>query len=1142
MSAATNTTKHAGILTVLITCAVLLLAGAAPAAGAPAWQIESLSNSTVQPGGEHEYIVQLTNPSSQSTTGEIEVTGALPAGMTAEEGAIDPEVFSPGVPCTAGDGSWPISGASTFKCVYSGEVQGKYGFTLVKLKVSVDPAASGVLTSSFKVSGGGLAPASRVDPTLVASQAPGFGLDAFDVAVSNAAGTPYTQAGGHPETATTSLDFNTVDTPAPLPLTGYPVEPTKDVVADLPAGFIGNPTTVDQCTTGDLLFLPGGEWEPLCAASSQVGTMTVRFNLTPLNGVALVPLPLYNIVPPAGASARFATVILGTPIVLDGRLRNDGEYAIAVDSRDIPDVLGLAGITTTFWGRPGSSVHDGERACPGQQVPANHGPTCVSGKPGVFLRNPTSCTGRGLPWALHIDSWDHPGAFTTDGAPDLTDPAWKSSSIVSHQLPGYPASPNDPSTAWGPEVPITGCEEVPVKGNLQASPTAIETETPTGLTVHVEVPNPGLENPEGISASDIKGVKVTLPQGVTINPSQAEGLGVCTPAQYASTELSFHPDPAKGCPSDSKIGTVVLHSLLLNEEVDGNVYIAKPFDNPFGSLLALYLVLENPQRGILVKQEGKVETDPVTGQITTTFSAIPQLPFSSFDFKFREGARAPLVTPALCGTYETNAVLTPWSNPSHTITSSSTFQIVHGIGGGACPSGGVPPFVPQVISGSQNNNAASYTPFYLHITRQDGEQELTKFTTVLPPGLTGNLTGIPFCSDAAIETARHKMGAQELAEPSCPAASEIGHTIVGAGVGSVEAHTPGKVYLAGSYHGSNLSIVSITSATVGPFDLGTVVIRFGLRINPTTAQVEVDSTGSDPIPHIIDGIVVHVRDIHVYMDRPNFIRNPTSCDPLSVTNTITGAGADYTNPADQNPVSVNTRFQAANCSLLGFKPSFKVSTSGKTSRANGASLTVKLTYPKAPDGSQANIAKVKVDLPRQLPSRLTTLQKACTDRTFNANPAACPAASRVGIAKAITPILPEPLTGPAYFVSHGGAKFPELIVVIQGYGFTIDLHGETFISPAGITSSTFRTVPDQPVTSFELTLPQGPNSALAANGNLCKSKLKMPTAFTAQNGVVIRQTTSITATGCGKAKRARKGRASRRRGKGNHNTHAGGKR
>jgi len=252
------------------------------------------------------------------------------------------------------------------------------------------------------------------------------------------------------------------------------------------------------------------------------------------------------------------------------------------------------------------------------------------------------------------------------------------------------------------------------------------------------------------------------------------------------------------------------------------------------------------------------------------------------------------------------------------------------------------------------------------------------------------------------------------------------------------------------------------------------------------------------------------------IDRPDFTLNPTSCQRMTFSATVDGSGANYTNPADQVPVTINDPFQAADCQNLQFKPTFKVSTSGKTSRANGASLTVKLSYPKTPQGTQANIRSVKVDLPKQLPSRLITLQKACIARTFNVNPAACPPASRVGEATATTPILPVPLTGPAYFVSNGATKFPELIIVLQGYGITIDLHGETYINKKGITSSTFRSIPDQPVNTFQLTLPQGKYSALAANGNLCKTKLAMPTAFTAQNGTTIHQTTQITVTNCPK--------------------------
>ena len=659
---------------------------------------------------------------------------------------------------------------------------------------------------------------------------------------------------------------------------------------------------------------------------------------------------------------------------------------------------------------------------------------------------------------------------------------------------------------------------MPFTPTVEAKPTTQRASAPSGLDFNLNFNNEGLFNEEGIAQSNLKDTAVVLPEGLTINPSAGVGLGGCTPEDYARETIESI--SGTGCPDDSKLGTVEIETPLLTQKIEGNIFIAQPYDNPSHSLVALYVVAKNPETGVLVKLAGMVEPNPITGQLTTIFENNPQLPFSHFNFHFREGQQAPLISPPTCGTYTTQARLTSWAEPLSTLTDSSPFTITQGYDGGACPSGGVPPFDPGIVSGSINNNAGAFSPFYLHLTRTDAEQEISGFSTNLPSGLTGDLTGVPFCPEADIETARHKTGAQEEASPSCPAASQVGHTLVGTGVGAVLAYVPGKIYLAGPFHGAPFSIVAITSAVVGPFDLGTVVLRFGLTIDPHTARVSVTPTSSEPIPTIIDGIVTHVRDIRVYIDRNKFTLNPTSCNPLTIGSTLTsdlGASKTVTSP-----------FQASNCQALGFKPIFKVSTSGKTSRKAGASLTVKLSYPA---GAQANISKVKVDLPKQLPSRLTTLQKACTAAQFEANPAGCPAASRVGFAKAVTPLIPVPLEGPAYFVSHGGEAFPSLIMVLQGYGVTIDLVGTTFINKAGITSSTFKTVPDQPVGSFELTLPQGPFSALAANGNLCKTKLTMPTAFDAQNGASVKQTTKITVTGCAKQKKAKKAAKHRKSGK-----------
>ncbi len=908
------------------------------------------------------------------------------------------------------------------------------------------------------------------------------------------------QAGAHSDWVT-SFDFAHEES-------GETYNDVRNIVVNLPAGFDASDTAVPTCTEAQLLShnpAVATSEIPDCPVGSQVGQVSVEFFGNVDHPIVYQgTFPVYNMeVASFGTTAELGFQVGGefTGIsVAEVRAKDTG---ITVKTLNIAKLGESHNISVTVWGVPDSHEHDAQRGliCGTQ---GERPPVCrnefgsvqeagVAAKP--FLSNPTSCGP--FEATMEADSWEQPFAWSEASA----------------------------------EVgPIVECGRVPFEPSIEAQPTTRSAESPTGLDLSMIVPQ-AWENQFSVSTSNLKDVTVALPEGMTANPSVAAGLGACTMAQYESETSSSL--PGAGCPPESKVGSIEIETPILAEKIPGAVYIAQPYNNPFsepghpnGSLLALYIVAKDPLKGILLKVAGKIEPNLVTGQLVTTFINNPQQPFSRFTLKFRPGATAPLASPATCGSYTTTSLLEPWSHipasgealGTPDASPSNSFEISQGVHEGACPSGGVPPLKPQVVAGTQNNAGGSYSPFYLRLVREDGEQELTKFSTIMPPGLTGNLSGIPFCPETDIELAKIVSGSEELAHPSCPAASEIGHTIVSAGVGTVLAQTPGKVYLAGPYHGASLSIVSITSATVGPFDLGTVVIRFALRVNPITAQVEIDSNGSDPIPHIIRGIVVHVREIHVYIEREKFILNPTNCAPLSISNTITGAGANPANPADQMSVTATSPFEATDCSTLAFKPMFKVTTNGRTSRVKGASLTAKLTYPNAVQGTQANIAKVKVDLPKQLPSRLSTLQKACIDTTFETDPAACPTKSIVGHAKAITPILPVPLEGPAYFVSHGGAKFPELIVVLQGYGITIDLHSETFINKKGITSSTFRTVPDQPVTSFELTLPQGPDSALAANKNLCQTKLSMPTAFTAQNGTEIHQTTPIHTTNCTKHK------------------------
>ncbi len=895
----------------------------------------------------------------------------------------------------------------------------------------------------------------------------------------------------------------------------------RTVVNEFPEGFDASDTAVPTCSQAQLLAtnpLATEGYVPDCPVASQVGQISSEIFVTGSTPYQLT-FPVYNMeVTNFGTTAEVGYKVVDLFTLISQAVVRPTDEGLTAVTANVPKHGEAHNITVTLWGVPAASEHDPERGavCGGTgEIP----PVCrnelggpqearIAVKP--FLSNPTSCVG---PFTanMHALSWEEPKEQEDE---------WPHASVTAGA--------------------IGECERVPFEPSMEVLPSTRAAESPSGLNVSLVVPQTW-ENQFAISTSNLKDTQVALPEGMTANPSLAAGLGSCSPQQYASE--TFSSPPGAGCPEESKIGSIEIETPLLAEKIGGAVYIATPYDNlpefgtpehPGGSLLALYVVAKDSERGILIKVAGKIEPNLTTGQLVTTFENTPQQPFSRFTLKFRPGATAPLVSPPACGTYTTRGSLTPWSSEEHgapgeppRIVSpprqvSTSFQVTEGVHGGSCPSGGVPPFKPQVIAGTQNNAGGSYSPFYLRLTREDGEQELVKFSTTLPPGLTGNLSSVALCSDASIEHAKLVTGAQEETEPSCPAASEIGRTIVEAGVGTVLAQNPGKVYLAGPYNGAPLSVVSITSAKVGPFDLGTVVIRFALNINPLTAQVEISGTQSDPIPHIIDGIVVHVRNIRVYMEREKFILNPTDCAPLSVTIAATGSGSNYAISADQQTINVTDPFQAANCASLGFKPSVTATTTGKTSRAKGASLTIKVVYPKTAQGTQSNIAKFKVDLPKQLPSRLTTLQKACIDRVFQTTPADCPAASRVGYARAITPILPVPLEGPAYFVSHGGAKFPELIMVLQGYGLTIDVHSETFINKQGITSGTVNAAPDQPVTTFELTLPQGSNSALAANGNLCKAKLTMPTALVGQNHDEIHTTTPIHTTNCAVTKHKNK--------------------
>lgn len=1103
MRTATIKRTPKALLLALLT-AVALFVSVSAASAAPQWRLESRANTTVSSGGTLKYYLLIRNVGDQPANGAsemIELQGSLPSGLTVQA------VSGGGFECPT-----LVPGSQDFSCQnseeltqYGGGQSDDYG-RVATVTAQVDPGLPdpSLFIATFSVSGGGAGPATTKDSTRITAAPPVFGIDAFDVRPAAADESLHTRAGAHPETFTTVIDANTRSEGSGLPidLKGdlWPVEPVRDLVAELPPGFLANPSAVARCDAVELANAQNTKALPLCPTDSQIGMVRLFFSFGG-DTTALGPLPVFNMEPASGSPARLGFNVAGTVVVLDAKLRSGSDYGVSIFGRNISQGLPFGGSELEVWNDPSAASHDRDRACPGVVAPWEGGPTCEGKSGDAYLRLPTSCGP--LPFGLHLASWKDHGPFEANGEPDLSDPAWDSRGASVHQDPGYPSPPSE----WGTPQPIEGCGEVPVEGDLEVEPTTPQAETSSGLDVNFEIPNPGLANADAqTSTSDVKKVKVTLPRGVTINPSQADGLGVCTPAQYKSTVLSFQPTPGKGCPDDSKVGSVEVKTPLLDEKIPGDVYVAQQDDpstgtpgaeNPFDSLLAIYVVLKEPQRGVLVKLPGKVDLeDPAhPGQIVATFDDLPQQPFSSFEFHFREGARAPLVTPPTCGTYTTKAEIWGHSDPTGApAVSESSFAIDRGIGGGPCPSG-APGFKPGFLAGSVDNNAGSFSPFLMRLSRLDGEQNLTKFSSVLPPGVVAKIAGVEKCSEAQIAAAMAKgrTGRQELAGPSCPSGSQIGHTLAGAGVGSVLTRVGGKIYLAGPYNGAPLSVVAITPAVAGPFDVGVVVVRVALSLDPRTAEVHVDGERSDPIPHILRGIPLKLRDLRVYVDRDNFTINPTSCAPGAVGATLWGSAANAFDPADDVPVSLASRYQAANCASLGFKPSLTINLRGGAKRGQFPALRA-LFKPRPGD---ANLARTVVKLPRSAFLEQGHIRTVCTRVQFAAD--ACPPGAVYGRVTAWTPLLDEPLKGPAYLRSSDN-KLPDLVFDLHG---VVDIETSARIdSVRGGIRATFPFVPDAPLTKVLVEMQGGKKGLIVNSRNICASTNRANVQTDGHNGKV----------------------------------------
>jgi hypothetical protein len=794
------------------------------------------------------------------------------------------------------------------------------------------------------------------------------------------------------------------------------------------------------------------EAEGACPADTRVGTDTANPNF----GFTQWNIYVYNMVPPPGTSVQLGFDYDGDLTLIDSGVRSGGDNGIDVKAAPIPQE-GVVFNSLTVWG-----------------VPGEHG---TGAEPTPFLTLPTSC---GAPQAFGVEdqgTWQNPNGPRA------------SSEILIHNTEGVP-------------VGYTGCESlanVPFEPSLVVAPATSYASTAVGMSVNVKFP----PQVEGLTAPNLKDVSVVFPEGLAINPGQATGLSACQPSQEA---LGLAPggevnEGPVSCPASSRVGTVKIKSPLLEaaveKEMEGGIYVLQ--SNPPN----IELLFAPSADGVNFKFIGKVHLDEATGRLTTTFSDLPDLPFGESQMTFNGGPQAALVTPSACGVYTATSDFTPWSSPfTSDAFPTASFDITGGVDGQPC---GTPlSFGPGFTGGTTVNQAGGFSPVSVSVSRQDSEQDLGGVQVTTPPGLSAILKGVERC------------GEPQASQGTCGAGSLIGHTSVTAGPGPDPLLVQGgQVFLTGPYKGAPFGLSIVVPAIAGPFNLGNVVVRATVSVDPHSAQITI---ASDPLPTILDGVPLHLRGVNVTIDRQGFTFNPTSCEPMSVGGVL--ASTQGTQAA------VASHFQAAGCAGLPFHPGFMVSTQAKTSKAKGASLDVKYTS----GVGQANTAKVAVSLPKALPARLTTIQQACTEAAFAANPASCPAGSDIGTATAITPILSAALTGPVYLVSHGGAAFPDIVAILQGEGVTIDLTGSINIK-GGVTSAAFDTVPDAPIGSFQMVLPEGPHSGLASNlpakakGNMCGQSLTMPTTITGQNGAVLKQTTKIAVTGCPKAKKKTKPKA-----------------
>jgi hypothetical protein len=1085
------------IAVVLIAAGLPSLVGAPAglaASAAPALAIRSLAQPTDFSSADDRrceatkecdsYSLTVTNtgsePMSEAPETPLVITDTLPPGLVVRsiEGRdLDRSKAEDEVPCF----SSPQLHCEYGKPIPPGDV------LQVTIKVSVNsvtPPEPNV-TNHAEVRVGGVALAHTEGPLTtsngVGGEPPSFGIEDFGVDAYGPDGRIDTQAGDHPYALTTSVDFDTIIDPS-----GYgnreeayaPVQEPKALSVEFPVGLISALQTAGECPES-ALFNPTSE--SACPPDSRVGIAVLDLagryvsSQTPQSSSYLTAV--YNMVPEHGYSAVFGLGLIGSGAVMYADLiPTAAGYRVRITVPALPrPTLGaekLDGMSLTFFGDP--AEQDGN-----------------AGEPDAFFANPTSCPDllAQLDARIETSSWVNPGAPP-----------------VAEEVPVYPE--------------IMGCDMLQFNPAIAVVPETTQADTPSGYEVDLRAPQSPNVFPD-LATPDLREATITLPAGVAISPSGAGELVGCTGEAIDLLGVETGVEGVKrakpgACPAASQIGTVEITTPLVSEKLTGHIYLAQPqcgeqsacteAQAEAGQMLGLYVEAEG--QGVDVKLPGEVEVGGAgahsreaglaPGQLRVRFAQAPQLPFSELKLQLDGGARAPLVNPQVCGAAQTESVLEPWSAAPGSEAPempSQPFMVTGCVGA----------FQPSFLAQTGLPIAGGFTPLTVQVSRRDGEQDLGGIEVSSPPGLMAKIAGVPLC------------GEPQAALGTCPAASGIGTVTMAAGAGSRPLWLSGTVHLTGPYGGAPFGLSMVAPEQAGPLNLGEAVVRAAIHIDPRTAAIRIVS---DSLPQSGDGIPFGLQTVELTIDRPGFVFNPTSCGALRIEGKITGERPVGSGEALQSALLASP-FAVAGCRRLPFDPSVSASTRGRASvRGDGASLIFKVLQ----RSGEANIRSVRVSLPKKLPSRLTTLQRACPEALFDANPASCPAASDIGTAVGHTVVLPVALEGPAFFVSHGGARYPELVVVLQGDGVTIDLVGETQIDiRTGITSSTFASVPDVPISAFELRLPERSNSALASpGGNLCGKRLTMPMTITAQNGARIKRSVKVAVSGCPKHRRKAK--------------------